>query len=105
MRSGFIVYIYMDIYGYIIYTPNLGLVIAISGWEREQSRFRGSSEGARGSKREYRGSIEEQRGSGSSYYEECSTEEPELAARGGITYHRVGGANTNQGRCCAMLAL
>ena len=33
----------------IIYTPNLGLRIAVSVREREQGRFRGSSEGARGS--------------------------------------------------------
>ena len=34
---------------YIIYTPNLGLEIAVPGREREQGRFRGSTEGARGS--------------------------------------------------------
>ena len=34
---------------YIIYTPNLGFEIAVPGREREQGRFRGSSEGARGS--------------------------------------------------------
>jgi len=34
------------IYIYIIYTPNLGLEIAVSGREREQGCFRGSSEGA-----------------------------------------------------------
>ena len=33
----------------IIYTPNLGLGIAISVREREQGCFRGSSKGARGS--------------------------------------------------------
>ena len=30
---------------YIIYTPNLGLDIAVPGQEREQGRFRGSNEG------------------------------------------------------------
>lgn len=37
------------IYIYIIYTPNLGLRIALPGQAREQGRFRGSREGARGS--------------------------------------------------------
>ena len=32
-----------------IYTPNLGLVITVFAREREQGRFRGSSDGARGS--------------------------------------------------------
>jgi len=40
-------------YIYIIYTPNLGLGIAVFDWEREQGRFRGSTRGVRGSKREY----------------------------------------------------
>ena len=35
-------------YIYIIYTPNLGLGITVFDQEREQGRFRGSSEGARG---------------------------------------------------------
>ncbi len=35
-------------YIYIIYTPNLGFEIAVSVREREQGRFRGSNEGARG---------------------------------------------------------
>ena len=34
---------------YIISTPNLGFEIAVRGQEREQGRFRGSREGARGS--------------------------------------------------------
>ena len=40
----------MNLYIYIciIYTPNLGLEITVLGREREHSRFRGSSEGARG---------------------------------------------------------
>ena len=42
-------YIYAKIYIYIIYTPNLGLEIAVFVREKEQGRFRGSSEGARGS--------------------------------------------------------
>ena len=33
----------------ILYTPNLGWGVAVPGREREQSRFRGSTEGARGS--------------------------------------------------------
>ena len=36
------------IYIYIIYTPNLGSEITLFDREREQGRFRGSSEGARG---------------------------------------------------------
>jgi len=47
----------------IIYTPNLGLEIAVSVREREQGRFRGSSEGARGSIEGARGSSEGARGS------------------------------------------
>jgi len=56
-----------DYYIYIIYTPNLGLVITAFDREREQGRFRGSNEGAGGehpgSKREQRGSRGEHRGS------------------------------------------
>jgi hypothetical protein len=37
----------MSIYIYIIYTPNLGLEVAVFNRVREQGRFRGSSEGAR----------------------------------------------------------
>ena len=55
-------------YIYIIYTPNLGLGIDLPGREREQSHFRGSSEGAGGSTD---GALTEQRG---------SRWEPELAA-------------------------
>ena len=51
------------IYIYIIYTPNLGSRIAVPGREREQGRFRGSSEGARGSNEGAGGSIEGARGS------------------------------------------
>jgi len=50
-------------YIYIIYTPNLGLGIAVSVREREHSRFRGSIEGARGSIEGARGSNEGARGS------------------------------------------
>ena len=32
----------------MIYTPNLGLLIAVLVQEREQGRFRGRSEGAKG---------------------------------------------------------
>ena len=45
-----------DYYIYIIYTPNLGLKIAVLGREREQGRFKGSTEGARGSIEGARGS-------------------------------------------------
>ena len=45
-------------YTYIIYTPNLGLGIAVFDREREQGRFRGSSEEARGSGEEAWGSRE-----------------------------------------------
>ena len=38
-----------ELYIYIIYTPNLGLEIAVPGRESEQGRFRGSTEGAGGS--------------------------------------------------------
>ena len=55
---------------YIIYTPNLGLGIALPGREREQGRFGGSIEGAQvsiegaqGSSEGARGSIEGARGS------------------------------------------
>ena len=39
----------LAIYISIIYTPNLGFGITLFDREREQGRFRGSSEGARGS--------------------------------------------------------
>jgi len=39
--------IIVSIYIYIIYTPNLGLGIAVFDREREQGRFRGSREGVR----------------------------------------------------------
>ena len=58
---------YTYIYIYIIYTPNLGLEITRFDREREQGRFRGSSEGAAkeqgGAPREHRGSTEGARGS------------------------------------------
>ena len=38
--------IYVYIY-YILYTPNLGIEITVSGREREQGRYRKSSEGVR----------------------------------------------------------
>ena len=47
---------------YIIYTPNLGLAITVFDREREQGRFRGSSEGARGSNEGAGGSTEEHGG-------------------------------------------
>ncbi len=49
----------VNVYTYIIYTPNLGLGIAVFDQEREQSRFRGSIEGAGGSSEGARESIEE----------------------------------------------
>ena len=49
------------VYIYIIYSPNLGLEIAVPGREREQSRFRGSREGAGGSKKGARRSKGEHR--------------------------------------------
>ena len=49
VSDGSCVFEFEDFYIYIIYTPNLGLRIADSIREREQGRFRGSSEGARGS--------------------------------------------------------
>ena len=53
----------MYIYIYYIYTPNLGSGIALPGREREQGRFRGSSEGARGS---IKGAMREHGGAGGS---------------------------------------
>ena len=52
--------LYIGVYIYIIYTPNLGLRITTFDREREQGRFRGSSEGARESNGRATG---EQRGS------------------------------------------
>ncbi len=60
------------IYIYIIYTPNLGLVITVLNRVREQGRFRGSIKGAWGSTR---GVRREQGGAA----QEHSTREPELA--------------------------
>ena len=52
------------IYIYIIYTPNLGSRIALSGRKREQGRFRGSTEGAKGRSE---GAMSEQRGASSEH--------------------------------------
>ena len=41
-----------------MYTPNLGLLIAVFDREKEHGRFRGSSEGARGSTKGAKGVIE-----------------------------------------------
>ena len=78
------------IYIYIIYTPNLGFVITVPGREREQGRFKGSTEGVRrrskGALREYkgtRGSIKRARGSKREYYRAVpwrSRWEPEMAS-------------------------
>ena len=51
------------LYIYHIYTPNLGFGITVFDQEREQGRFRGSSEGARGSNEGAGGSSEGARGS------------------------------------------
>ena len=48
---------HVPLYIYNIYTPNLGLEIAILGLEREQGRFKESTEGARGSIEGVRGST------------------------------------------------
>jgi hypothetical protein len=45
------------VYIYIIYTPNLGLGIAVPGREREQGRFKESTEAARESIERVRGST------------------------------------------------
>ena len=45
-------------YVYIIYTPNLGSAVAVFVQEREQSRFKVSSEGAKGSTKGVGGSTE-----------------------------------------------
>ena len=62
-------------YIYIIYTPNLGLEITLPGREREQGRFRGSSEGARGrskgASKEHEGALREHRGSRGSAVGQC----------------------------------
>ena len=50
-------------YRYIMYTPNLGSEIAVLGREREQGRFRGSTEGAGRSNGEHWGSTGAQQAS------------------------------------------
>ena len=50
--------VYVPLYIYIIYTPNLGLVITAFDREREQGRFRGSNEGVGGSTQGAKGSSE-----------------------------------------------
>jgi len=60
------VFFFICVYIYIIYTANLGLEIVVPGREKEQSRFRESSERAeRSSERARRNteSIERARGS------------------------------------------
>ena len=44
-------------YMYILYTPNLGLTIAVFIREREQGHFKGSIEGAEGALGEHQGSM------------------------------------------------
>ena len=76
VRGGLLLCIYI----YIIYTPNLRLGIAVSVREREQGRFKGSSEGAKGSNggapREERGADRERYGA----VQGRSRWEPKLAA-------------------------
>ena len=66
----------MSTYIYIIYTPNLGLAIAVFDQEREQGRFRGSSEEAKGSSEGAKRRSERARGSS-----EKAAKEHEKAAR------------------------
>lgn len=57
---------YIHICIYIIYTPNLGFNVAVSGQEREQGRFRGAQGAQRdqgGAWREHQRSTGEHRGS------------------------------------------
>ena len=62
-----------EYYIYIIYTPNLGLEIAVPGREREQGRFRESTEGARGRSggvsREHEGASREHGGASTEHGE------------------------------------
>ena len=55
-----------NIYIYVIYTPNLGSRITLPGREREQGRFRVSTEGAKGRSegvaREHEGASREYEG-------------------------------------------
>ena len=60
-----------NIYIYIIYTPNLGLRNAVSVQEREQGRFRGSSEGAKESIKGAGGAPREQEGARGSTMGQC----------------------------------
>jgi len=53
----------MSIYIYIIYTPNLGLEVAVFNRVREQGRFRGSRAALEGAAREQGGALREQQGS------------------------------------------
>ena len=53
----------------LIYTPSLGFGIAFFDWEREQGRFGGRSEGAKGVAREQHGGVPRER----------STKEPIMA--------------------------
>jgi len=61
-QSSSIFGIFGELYIYIIYTPNLGFAIAVFVREREQGRFRGSTEGARGHSKGARGSTGEHGG-------------------------------------------
>ena len=69
---------------YIIYTPNLGLLIAVLDQEREQCRFEWSSEGTRGfskgALREHGGAPRKHGKAPREHPEERSTREPKLAA-------------------------
>ncbi len=52
----------LDVYIYIVYTPNIGLIITAFVRGREQGCFNGSSEGAGGSIKGARGALREQGG-------------------------------------------
>ena len=64
---------------YIIYAPNLGSMIAVLGREREQGRFGGSSEGARGRSKRAQASVRDHYGAvqGSKEAQQESTSERE----------------------------
>ena len=67
--SGELFALYRRVYICILYTPNLGFEFAVSVREKEQGRFRGSSEGAaRGSTGGARRSTGEHRGSTGGVY-------------------------------------
>ena len=62
----------------MLYTPNLELGITVPGWEREQGRFCGSREGARGrskgAQREHEGASREYKGASREHWGAASEE-------------------------------